>query len=119
MKDPRYAEIAWLLVIAVLVAGGGLNLLHVLAVYRGLGSALLALAIAGTVVMIRRAYVPESPTVRADVTKAIAYCVSAILAFIAVAARQHWAIGACLAAVEVALIFDIMTIVARPRAVGG
>jgi hypothetical protein len=31
----------------------------------------------------------------------------------------HWAIGACIAAIEAALVFDIVTVYARGRAVRG
>lgn len=118
MKDPRLPEIAWLLVIAVLVAMGGGRMLPKLQTMPLLGSLLLLVALAGTIVMIRRAYQPSSPTVRQDVTKGVAYCCAAVLGLIAVAGRQHWAIGSCIAAFEVALVFDIVTIAARPHAAG-
>jgi len=65
---------------------------------------------------MRRAYVPSSPTVRADVTKAVAYCAAAILALVAVVWNTRWAIPACIAAAEVAVMFDVMTVATRPRA---
>jgi hypothetical protein len=115
VKDTRLFEIVWLAVIAVLVAAGTPLVLHVLAQNRVLGTALLVLVIAGTVVMIRRAYVPASPTVRADVTKAVAYCAAAILALITLDWNPHWAIRACITAAEVAIIFDIITVANRPH----
>ena len=115
VKDTRLFEIVWLAVIAVLVAAGTPLVLHVLAQNRALGTALLVLVIAATVVMIRRAYVPASPTVRADVTKAVAYCAAAILALITLDWNPHWAIRACITAAEVAIIFDIITVANRPR----
>jgi hypothetical protein len=122
VKGSRAAEIGWLLVLIVLVALGGTFVLHALAMRRLVGSIVLLLAIAGTVVAIRRAYNPGSPTVRVDVTKAVAYCCSAVLAFVAIAAKQHWAIGSCIIATEVALAFDLVTVVAQrsdPTAAGG
>jgi hypothetical protein len=113
VKGSRAAEIGWLIVLIVLVALGGSYVLRALAVRRLVGSFVLLLAIAATIVAIRRAYVPSSPTVRVDVTKATAYCCSAILAFIAVAAEQHWAIGSCIIATEVSLAFDLVTVVAQ------
>jgi len=116
VKDTRLPEIAWLVVIAALVAIGAVPVLHFLAAHRLLGTLMLGVAIAATFVMIRRAYDPSSPTVRADVTKAVAYCVSAILALITIDWAPHWAIRACITAIEVAIIFDIITIAKRPRA---
>jgi hypothetical protein len=115
VKDTRLFEIVWLAVIAVLVAAGTPLVLHVLAQNRVVGTALLVLVIVGTIVMIRRAYLPDSPTVRADVTKAVAYCAAAILALITVDWNPHWAIRACITAAEVAIIFDIITVINRPR----
>jgi heme A synthase len=119
VKDPRFAEIAWLLVIVVLVAIGGSVVFHALAQRRLVGSLVLGLAIVAALVMIRRAYVPDSPTVRADVTKAVAYCCSAILGFVAIAFRQHWAIGSTIIALEASLVFDLVTVASRRRDDGG
>ena len=116
MKDTRFSEIAWLAVIAVLVAAGATPVLAYLSSNRVLGTIMLAVAIVASVVMIRRAYQPSSPTVRVDVTKAVAYCVAAVLALITIDWRPHWAIRACISAIEIALIFDIITIAKRPRA---
>ena len=116
MKDSRLVEIALLIVIAVLVALGSVPVLHFLAAHRPLGTLMLVVAIAATVVMIRRAYVPSSPTVRADVTKAVAYCVAAVLALITIDWSPHWAIRAFITAIEIAIIFDIITIAKRPGA---
>lgn len=119
VKDTRFAEIAWLVVIAILIAVGTSPLLDFLARNR-LGATIVTLALIGaTIAMIRRAYVPTSATVRADVTKACAYCVAAILAFVTVEWNPHWAIRACISAAEVAIIFDITTIAARPKAAPG
>lgn len=115
VKDTRLFEIVWLALIAVLVAAGTPLVISVLGQNRVVGTALLLLVIAATVVMIRRAYVPTSPTVRADVTKAIAYCAAAILALITLDWNPHWAIRACITAAEVAIIFDIITVAKRPR----
>jgi hypothetical protein len=116
VKDSRLPEIALLVVIATLVAIGAVPFLHFLAAHRPLGTVMLSVAIAATVVMIRRAYVPSSPTVRADVTKAVAYCVAAIMALITIEWAPHWAIRACITAIEIAIIFDIITIAKRPGA---
>ncbi|GAC1585475.1 MAG: hypothetical protein NVS3B7_20510 [Candidatus Elarobacter sp.] len=116
VKDPRLPEIAWLLVIGVLIALGTAPVLRFLALNRVAGALVLVVVIVGTIVMIRRAYDPASTTVRADVTKGVAYCVAAVLALITVVWHPHWAIRACITAAEVAIVFDIVTIAARPRA---
>ena len=116
MKDPRLPEIAWLVVIGVLIALGASPVLRFLALNRLAGIVVLAVVIVGTVVMIRRAYDPASPTVRADVTRGVAYCAAAVLALVTVVWNPHWAIRACITAAEVAVLFDVVTIAARPRA---
>ncbi len=64
---------------------------------------------------LRRAFVANTATARADVTKAATYFVAAVLAFVAIGLHVHWAIGACIAAIETALVFDIISNVARMR----
>lgn len=118
MNDRGWPEIVWLIVIGVLVALGSVPVLHALAKDRLLGTIMVSVVIAGTVVMIRRAYVPSSPTVRADVTKAVAYCAAAILALITIDWGPHWAIRSFITAAEVAIVFDIVTIATRPRVAG-
>ena len=119
MKHPRLAEMLWLGVLIVLVAAGGGRILHLLASRRLVGDLVLLLLVVASVVAIRRAYDPASPTVRADVTAAVGYCAAAVLALVAVAGAQHWAVGAAIIAVEVSLAFEIVTIAASSRAVGG
>ena len=61
---------------------------------------------------LRRAVV-GTPSDRVEVTKAATYLTAAALAFVAIGLHVHWAIGASIAAVEAALVFDIITIIAR------
>ncbi|HEV2643275.1 MAG TPA: hypothetical protein VGT98_11230 [Candidatus Elarobacter sp.] len=117
MKDTRVAEIAWLVVIAILVAVGGNIVLAMLAQHRAFAEILLLVVAIAAFFGLRRAFVANTATARSDVTKAGAYFVAAILAFVAIGLHVHWAIGACIAAIETALIFDIITIVARVRTV--
>jgi hypothetical protein len=119
VKDPRLLEILLLLVIAVLIAAGAQPMLHLLAANRIVGTVLLLCALLATVLAIRRAYDPASPTVRADVTKGVAYCVAVALALVTIDWGPHWAIRACITAAEVAVAFDIITIAARQRVAGG
>lgn len=116
MSDSRFPEIAWLIVIGVLIALGAFPVLHFLAAHRVVGTIMLVVVIVGTLEMIRRAYVPTSPSLRVDVSKAVAYCAAALLALVTVDWGPHWAIRACITAAEVAVIFDIATIATRPRA---
>jgi hypothetical protein len=113
VKDRRLPEIAWLVVIAILIAAGGSALLGFLGQNRLGGGIVTLVAVAASIVMLRRAYLPSSPTVRADVTLATAYCVAALLAFVTIEWNPHWGLRACISAAEVAVIFDIVTVVAR------
>lgn len=110
------AEIAWLALIAILVAAGGNVVLAMLAQHRAFAEVLLLVVAVAAFFGVRRAVVANSPAARSDVTKAGAYFVAAILAFVAIGLHVHWAIGATIAAVEAALVFDVITIVARARA---
>ncbi len=115
VKDSRVAEMVWLVVIAILVAAGGNVVLGLLAQRRAFAEVLLLIVAIAAFLGLRRAFVANSATARADVTKAAAYFAAAILAFVAIGLHVHWAIGACIAATEAALVFDIVTIVARLR----
>jgi hypothetical protein len=119
VKDSRIAEIVWMTVIAILVAAGGNIVLGLLAQHRIFAAALLAVVVAVAFLGLRRAFVANAPTARLDVTKAATYFVAALLAFVAIGLHVHWAIGATIAAAEAALVFDIVTIAARPKAAPG
>jgi predicted permease len=118
VKDSRIAEIAWMVVIAILVAAGGNIVLGLLAKNRAFAVVLLGVVVVLALAMLRRAVVANGPTARIDVTKAATYVAAAVLAFVAIGLHVHWAIGATIAAVEAALVFDIVTIAAR-KAVPG
>lgn len=115
MKDTRVAEIAWLTVIAIVVAAGGNVVLAMLAARRGFAAGLLLVVVVLALLNLRRAFLAAAPTARLDVTKAATYLAAAILAFVAIGLHAHWAIGATIAAAEAALVFDIVTIAARPK----
>ena len=66
-----------------------------------------------------RAYTPEAPEARVNVTKAGAYLCAAILALWAVLLPARWVDGSCIVAVEIALVFDLITLAAPQRAAGG
>ena len=117
VKDTRVAEMAWLIVIAIVVAAGGNVVLAQLAQHRAFAQVVLLVVAIAAFFGLRRAFVANAATARIDVTKAATYFVAAILAFVAIGLHVHWAIGACIAAIEAALVFDIITIAARPRAV--
>ena len=119
MRDSRVAEIVWMTIIAVLIAAGGNIVLASLDKHRGFAAVVLAAAVVVALLGVRRTIAQNAPTARRDVTKAGAYLVAAILAFAAIALHVHWAIGGCIAAAEAAIVFDIVTIAARPRAAAG
>ena len=115
VKDTRVAEIAWLVLIAILVAVGGNIVLAMLAQHRVFAEILLLVVVIAAFFGLRRAFVANTETARSDVTKAGAYFVAAILAFVAIGLHVHWAIGACIAAIEAAIVFDVVTLMARGR----
>jgi hypothetical protein len=113
VKDTRVAEIVWLTLIAVVVALGGNVVLGMLAQHRAFAAMLLAVVAVTALLALRRAVAGATPATGIEVTKAATYFTAAALAFVAIGLHVHWAIGACIAAVEAALVFDIITIVAR------
>jgi hypothetical protein len=119
VKDSRNAEIAWMAVIAIIVAAGGNIVLGTLATHRWFAAVLLATAVVLAFLSVRRAMLANAPSARIDVTKAGTYLVAAVFAFVAIGLHVHWAIGACIAAAEAAIVFDIITIAARPKSVPG
>jgi hypothetical protein len=119
VKDSRVAEIVWLALIAVLVGAGGNIVLASLDAHRPFAAVVLGLAVVAALLAVRRTIVANAPTARRDVTRVGTYLVAAIFAFTAIVLHVHWAIGASIAAVEVAIVFDIVNIAARPKASGG
>ncbi len=113
MKDTRIAEIVWLALIAAVVAAGGNVALGLLALHRTFAAVLLAALAVAALFALRRAVAGGTTAAPVEVTKAATYCTAAVLAFVAIGLHVHWAIGASIAAVEAALVFDIVTIVAR------
>jgi hypothetical protein len=117
--NSRYVEIASLAVIAILVAVGGKLVLANLATHKAIAAAAIAVLIAGAAVALRRTYRTPNDETRIVVTKYVAYLVAAILALWDLLAPAKWLPGSCIAAVEVALVFDIITIWARSNVAGG
>jgi hypothetical protein len=115
VKDARTAEMVLLILIAIIVAACGNIVLGMLAQHRAFAQVLLLVVVIAAFFGLRRAFVANTSTARSDVTKAATYFAAAILAFVAIGLHVHWAIGACIAATECALIFDVVTLVARVR----
>ncbi len=116
---PRFGEIAALSAIAILVAVGGRLVLANLGTHRALAAAAIAVVIAGASVALRQAYRRPGDETRIVITKYVAYLAAAILALWDVLAPAKWIPGSCIAAAEVALVFDIITIWARRNVAGG
>ena len=119
VKESRAAEIAWLTVIAILVAAGGNVVLGLLARNRLFAVLVLGLAVVAAFLNLRRAFTANRETARADVSIAATYFVAAVLAFVASWVHVHWAIGATIAAAEAALVFDIVSVAARNKSERG
>jgi hypothetical protein len=111
-----FAEIVALLVIAVIVASGGKLVLANLGTHKPIAAVAILLLIIGSIVALRRARQAPDNETRVVITKYVAYLAAAILALWDVLAPAKWIPGSCIAAVEVALIFDMITIWARARA---
>jgi hypothetical protein len=115
----RGVEIAALAAIALIVAVGGKLVLANLATHRAFAALAIAAIIIGAALALRRTYRVPSDETRIVITKYVAYLVAAMLALWDVLAPAKWIPGSCIAAVEVALIFDIITIWARGNVAGG
>jgi len=119
MKRGRIVEVAALAVIAILIGIGGPAVLATLSQHKPWGwliaAGLVYLAVNG----VRSAYDPVSPQARREVTKAGTYLCAAVLALWAVLLPARWVYGSCIVATEIALVFDLITLVAPRRAAGG
>jgi len=115
----RKGEMFAMGVIAILIAIGGRQLLTTLGHNRTMGALLAAALIFVALRQLRSAYDPAAPDARVEVTKAGAYFVAALLALIAILFPARWALGSCVVAAEVAIVFDIITLAARSRTAGG
>jgi hypothetical protein len=117
--NSRFVEIASLLVIAILIAVGGKLVLANLATHKAIAAAAIVIVMAGAGFALHRAYQVPNDETRIVITKYVAYLVAAVLALWYVLAPAKWVPGSCIAAAEVALVFDIITIWARRSVAGG
>jgi hypothetical protein len=115
----RYAEIAALAVIALIVAAGGRTILAELGTHRPLAAVVIAGLIVFSVVGLRRTYRGAADDARLVITKHVAYLAAAGLILADVLMPAKWLPGSCIAAAEVALVFDMMTIATRRRTAEG
>jgi hypothetical protein len=115
----RKGEVIALCAIAVLIAVGGRQLLVTLGHNKAWGAVIAAGLIFITLRELRTSYNPAAPEARVEVTKAGAYFCAALLVLAAVLIPARWAFGACIAAAEIAVVFDIITLAARGRTAGG
>jgi peptidoglycan biosynthesis protein MviN/MurJ (putative lipid II flippase) len=114
----RLVEIAALAVIAIIVAVGGKVVLANLGTHKAFAALTIVALIVGAALALRRTYRAPNDETRIVITKYVAYLVAAILALWDVLAPAKWIPGSCIAAAEVALVFDIITIWARGNAAG-
>jgi len=111
----RRFEIAALALIALLVLFGGRILIHVLAGYRIPAAVLIAVALIAGFVNARRTYAAAPADARVTITRSVAYLVGGALALWEILWPAKWLPGSCIAAFEVALVFDIIIVAARIR----
>ncbi len=109
----RFVEIAALAVLALLLAAGGKLLLANLAAHRAVAAFAIVVLIVGAAMALRRAYRAPGDDMRIVITKYVAYLAAAALALWDVLAPAKWLPGSCIAAAEVALVFDMITVWAR------
>jgi hypothetical protein len=119
MMKSRLVEIGSLAVLAVMIAAGGKAVLANLAAHRAIAAIAFVTLIAAAVVALRRAYRASGDDLRIVITKYVAYLVAALLALWEVLAPAKWIPGSCIAAIEVALVFDMITVWARRSVAGG
>ncbi len=115
----RVVEIASLVAIAIVVALGGRVVLANLATHKPFAALAILALIAGAAFGLRRTYRSPDDETRVVITKYVAYLAAAILALWYVLAPAKWIPGSCIAAIEVALVFDMITIWARRNAAEG
>jgi len=118
-RPTRFTEIGFMAAIAVLVALGGRVLLANMQQYKLASSIVIALLILATLANVLRAYTGDPAQMRLGVTKHLAYLSAATLALFAVLAPAKWVYGSTIAALEIALVFDIISLAARPATDGG
>jgi hypothetical protein len=114
----RLAEIAALVFIAFLVATGGRILLHALGNFRLAAALVLIIVLVAAFVSAQRTYRAARADARVAITRSVAYMVAAALALAEVVVPAKWIPGSCIAAMEVALAFDIVTVATRKRVLG-
>jgi hypothetical protein len=113
----RIAEVGALAFIAFLVATGGRILLHALGNFRVAAALVLVVLLVTAFMNALRTYRAAGPDARAAITRSVAYMVAGALALADVLVPAKWIPGSCIAAAEVALAFDIITVVTRKRAI--
>lgn len=101
-------EAASLVVMAVVLALGGRALLAQLHAYAPAAVVLIGFGLLAFSIAIRRSYRAGSAD-RLGVTVKIAYVTGLALALAAVAFPARWSVGASIAALELALAFDVFT----------
>jgi hypothetical protein len=117
--NSRRVEIVSLAVIALLLAVGGKIVLANLAAHKAFAAATIALLIGGAALGLRRTFRAPDDETRVVITKYVAYLAAGILALWDVLAPAKWIPGSCIAAAEVALVFDMIAIWARSNVAGG
>jgi len=109
-----------LAIIMVLVAMGGQLVLVMLGQHKPWGWLIVAGLVYLAATGVRAAYDPTRSDARVNVTKAAGYLCAAVLALWSVLLHwPYWIYGSCVVMTEVALVFDLITLVAPRRLPGG
>jgi hypothetical protein len=113
--NSRTVEIVSLALIAIIVAGGGRTLLAIFGHNRAFAAIVIVALIIFAIVGLRRMRRQPGDDARLVITKYVAYLVAAFLVLTDVLYPAKWVPGSCIAAAELALVFDMITIAMRKQ----
>lgn len=104
----RIVETSSVILIAVAIVFGGRSLLFGIEQHHGFSLVILAILFVLQTVMLRRNRARGGPLAQLRSTRDVAFLATIILAFLVVLSPQRWSVGATIAALEFALVLDIL-----------
>jgi hypothetical protein len=105
----RTVETLSVILIAVAILFGGRFLLFGIAQHHGFSLVILAVLFVLQSATVRRNRARGGPLVQLRATRDVAFLATIILTFLVVLSPQRWSIGATIAALEFALVIDILS----------
>jgi hypothetical protein len=104
----RTVETLSVILIAVAILFGGRFLLFGIAQHHGFSLVILAVLFVLQSAMLRRNRARGGPLAQLRATRDVAFLATTILTFLVVLSPQRWSIGATIAALEFALVLDLL-----------